>query len=120
MYTESSSIFGCSPLDVIPNMLASFAFLQRISFCSSWDFSSYVIAGVDDKISNPIKIFSLVEVETPSFARIQEISLIPMSTFDSILLVGRFCFTQGLVLGVLTVPNFFLCVFKKLSTNKTN
>ena len=81
-------------------------------------FGSSLISRVVDKISTSIRICSSVEVEIPAFARIWENSLILMSTFESILLVGRSCFTQGLVPGVLTVPikNYF----EKLSTNKTN
>ena len=104
MYIDNSSTSGCSPSDVIPNMSASFAFLQRISFCISWDFDSSVILGVVHKLSTSVKIYSSVEVETPAFARIQEISLIPMSTFDSILLVGTSFFTQGEWLGFLQHP----------------
>ena len=54
-----------------------------------------------------VRICSSIEVETPTFARIQDSSLILMSPFESILLVGRFCFTQGLVPGVLIVPIIF-------------
>ena len=121
LHVENSLIFGCSPSDVIPNLSTSSAFLERKSFCSFWDFGLSVISGVVHKLLTSVKLCSSVEVQTPAFSRIQESSLILMSTFESILLVGRSCFTQGLVLGVLTVPKKkFKCFFKKLSTNKTN
>ena len=107
MYIKNSSISGCSPLDVIPNMSVSSTFFQRRSFYSSWDFGLSVISGVVDKHSTSIKICSLVEIKIPAFVRIPKISLILMSTFESMSLVGRSCFTQGLVPRVLTVPKIF-------------
>ena len=85
MYIEISSISGCSPSDVIPNMSAFYVVLRRKSFCNSWDFGSFVISGVVDKLSTSVRICSSVAVETSAFPRIHESYFILMSTFESIL-----------------------------------
>ena len=70
MHVKNSLISGYSPSNVIPNMSASFAVLQRKSFCNSWDFGSYVISGEVDKLSTVVNIFSYGEIKIPAVFRI--------------------------------------------------